>query len=87
MEVALIGIKIFGNNDGLGIGIRDEALAVIRDSLIQHSLDALHVALAESAGVKYFCTGDDKLLRRLKQIEGLRVKAMSPIELIQEVGV
>ncbi len=50
-------------------------------------LDALHVALAESAGVKYLCTCDDKLLRRLKQIEGLQVKAVSPIELIQEVGV
>lgn len=48
-------------------------------------LDALHVALAEAAGVEYFCTCDDQLLRRLKQIEGLKVKVLSPIALIEEV--
>jgi len=48
-------------------------------------LDALHLALAEAAKVDYFCTCDDRLLRKVKRIQGLKMKAVSPIELIQEL--
>jgi len=48
-------------------------------------LDALHLALAEAGAVDYFCTCDDRLRRRAKRIKGLKVKVVSPIELIQEV--
>jgi predicted nucleic acid-binding protein len=48
-------------------------------------LDAVHLACAESAAVDYFCTCDDRLLRRAKQTGGIKVKAVSPMELIQEV--
>ena len=48
-------------------------------------LDSLHLALAEAAGVDYFCTCDDRFLRRIKQIQGLPIKVGSPIELIQEI--
>ena len=46
---------------------------------------AKHLALAEAADVDFFCTCDDRLLRRIRQIQGLRVKAVSPVELIQEL--
>lgn len=48
-------------------------------------LDALHLAFAEAANAVYFCTCDDRLLRKADQIADLRVKAVSPIDLVQEI--
>jgi predicted nucleic acid-binding protein len=47
--------------------------------------DALHVASAEAAGADFLCTCDDRLLRRLRQLIGIKVKAVSPLELIEEL--
>jgi predicted nucleic acid-binding protein len=48
-------------------------------------LDALHLALAETGKVDYFCTCDDKLLRNAKRVEDLMVKVINPVDLIQEI--
>ena len=48
-------------------------------------LDALHLALAETSKAEYFCTCDDRLLRKAKQVADLRVKVVSLLELIQEI--
>ena len=48
-------------------------------------LDALHVASAEAAGADYFCTCDDPLLKRAKAVRGLKVKPVSPVELVGEI--
>jgi predicted nucleic acid-binding protein len=48
-------------------------------------LDALHLALAESAKADYFCTCDDKLLRNAMKINNLKVKIINPVELIREI--
>lgn len=48
-------------------------------------LDALHLALAEASKVDYFCTCDDHLARRAKRISDLRVKVISPLNLVQEI--
>lgn len=48
-------------------------------------LDALHLACAEVVGADYFCTCDDQFLRRIKRFQRLTVKAVSPVELIQEL--
>ncbi|MCS6831734.1 MAG: PIN domain-containing protein [bacterium] len=48
-------------------------------------LDALHLACAEVAHADYFCTCDDRLLRRTKQVHDLQVKTVSPVELVQEI--
>lgn len=45
------------------------------------ALDALHLALAEAAGEDYFCTCDDKFLKKAKAMTDLKTKAVSPIEL------
>ena len=50
-----------------------------------HPLDALHLAAAEVAAADYFCTCDDKLLRRARKIKDLQVKVLTPLELIQEI--
>ena len=46
-------------------------------------MDALHLAVAEKANVDYFCTCDDKFLRRAKAIPELRIVVVSPLELIE----
>lgn len=47
------------------------------------AMDALHLAVAEKAKVDYFCTCDDKFLRRAKTIPDLRTTIVSPLELIE----
>jgi len=48
-------------------------------------LDALHLALAEKGNVDYFCTSDDKLLKRAKRLRSLAVKVVAPLELAEEL--
>ena len=48
-------------------------------------LDALHLALAEEGKAEYFCTCDDQLLRKARPMADLRLKMVSPLELVQEI--
>jgi predicted nucleic acid-binding protein len=48
-------------------------------------LDALHLAAAVEAQADYFCTCDDRLLRRAQTADTLQTKVVSPLELIAEV--
>jgi len=50
-------------------------------------LDALHLAFASASEVDYFCTCDDKFLRKAKSLEGLKIKVVSPTELVMEVDI
>ena len=45
-------------------------------------LDALHLATAVEAGADYFCSCDDRLLKRAKGLETGSVQVVSPLELI-----
>lgn len=63
--------------------VKSRAAQLVRAGL--KPLDALHVAVAEAGEADYFCTCDDQLLRKAKRVEGLRVKAISPVELVQEI--
>jgi predicted nucleic acid-binding protein len=47
--------------------------------------DAMHLACAVQAGVDFFCTCDDRFLRRAKKADTGLTRAVSPLELIQEV--
>jgi hypothetical protein len=49
-------------------------------------LDALRVASAVVAGADYFCTCDDRLLKRARVTLSGQSKVVSPVELIAEVG-
>lgn len=46
------------------------------------AMDALHLAAAEGANADYFCTCDDRLLRRAKSFSDLHTTVVSPLELI-----
>ena len=48
-------------------------------------LDALHLALAEKARADYFCTCDDKLLKKAKLVCAPGLKVVSPLELLKEL--
>lgn len=45
-------------------------------------LDALHLASAVSAGAAFFCTTDDRLLRRSKGLDTNGTAVVSPLDLI-----
>lgn len=48
-------------------------------------MDALHLACAEAAHADYFCSCDDRLLRRARTIKNLRVRVVSLLELAEEI--
>jgi len=48
-------------------------------------VDALHLASAVEAKADYFCTCDDRLLKRAKAVDTGQTKVVSPLELITEV--
>mgnify|MGYP000014266054 CR=1 FL=1 len=47
--------------------------------------DAAHLACAEAIIADYFCTCDDKLLKKAKAIMNLKTKVISPLDLIKEL--
>lgn len=49
-------------------------------------LDALHLAAAVELEADYFCTCDDKFLRRAKTLDLPKTKIVTPLELILEIG-
>ncbi|MBI3958843.1 MAG: PIN domain-containing protein [Chloroflexi bacterium] len=49
-------------------------------------LDALHLASAEEAAADYFCTCDDRFLKRAKTIRDLKTLLVTPLELIEELN-
>lgn len=49
-------------------------------------LDALHLASAVEVQAEYFCTCDDRFLRRAKAADTHLTKVVSPLELVAEVG-
>lgn len=48
-------------------------------------MDALHLASANQAEVNYFCTSDDRFLKKAGSIERLKIKIVSPLKLVMEV--
>lgn len=48
--------------------------------------DALHLASAAARGADYFCTCDDRLLRRGRAAQTPPPKIVSPLELATELG-
>ena len=62
-----------------------ETLARMFESSGLKPLDALHLAFASASKVDYFCTCDDKFLKKDKRFDSLNTKVVSPTELVMEV--
>jgi predicted nucleic acid-binding protein len=66
----------------------DEQIAMRARVFVQHGIkatDALHLAAAKAAGANYFCTCDDRFLRRALTIGDLQTGVVSPLELIGKI--
>ncbi len=63
--------------------IKKRAKALIQTGI--KPVDALHLASAIAAGADYFCTCDDKFLKKAKQLKDNKTIAVSPLELIEEI--
>lgn len=50
------------------------------------AFDALHLAVAESASLDFFCTADDRLKRRSRKQPSVKLQVVSPLELFQELN-
>jgi len=48
-------------------------------------MDALHLACASQTKADYFCTCDDKLLKKSQRLRTLDTNVVSPLQLIAEV--
>jgi hypothetical protein len=64
-----------------------EALATRLEESGLKPLDALHLAFASASKVDYFCTCDDKFLKKAKSFSGLNIKVVSPTELVMELDI
>lgn len=47
--------------------------------------DSVHLASAEAAGADYFCTCDDRLLKKARSQTDLSVQIVSPLELVERI--
>lgn len=47
--------------------------------------DSVHLASAEGVHADYFCTCDDELMKKAKKIKDLKMKVVSPLELVKEI--
>jgi predicted nucleic acid-binding protein len=50
------------------------------------AFDALHLASAESSKADFFCTCDDRVLKKAGKQKDLRVRVVSPLQLAEEVS-
>ncbi len=64
-----------------------EALAMEFGGYGIKTFDALHLAFASFSKVDYFCTCDDKFLKKAKRLGGLNTKVVSPTELVMELDI
>jgi predicted nucleic acid-binding protein len=62
-----------------------ESLAESFEAIGIRPMDAVHLALASNAGVDFFATCDDHLLRKAKAVKKLGCKPVSVLALVLEV--
>ena len=67
----------------LADGIEVQAATFVKAGI--KPMDALHLATASWTKADYFCTCDDKLLKKSKKLKALDTNVVSPLQLIAEV--
>ena len=63
-----------------------ESLALSFEQQGVQAMDAIHLACASMAKADFFCTCDDKLLRKAQTLSGLECKTISLLGLVPEVS-
>jgi len=64
-----------------------EIIARNFENICLKTLDALHLAFASTSKIDYFCTFDDKFLKKVKNFDKLNTKVVSPTELVMELEI
>ena len=83
-EASLEILRIAGETIAVTSEIKERARELGQYGL--KTFDALHLASAEAAKADYFCTADDKFLKKAKTAQdNLRIKVVSPLELMEEI--
>jgi predicted nucleic acid-binding protein len=82
-EIALGVLQTAKSTIALDQEIKDRAAELVKDGV--KPLDALHLASAEKAQVDFFCTCDDKLIKKAKVLCESKLKIRSPIQLVEEI--
>lgn len=62
-----------------------EARALTLENRGFKAFDALHIASAEAGRVEYFCSCDDRLLKKARGQLDLMTKVVSPLELAKDL--
>lgn len=78
-ETAFGILKIARENIAVNKEIENRAQEFENDGI--KPIDALHLACAEIEKIDYFCTCDDKFLKKARTLIDLNLKIVSPIEL------
>jgi predicted nucleic acid-binding protein len=63
--------------------LQDRAGEIIKRGVMP--LDALHLSSAEAAKADFFCTCDDKPLKKAKPICEPKMQVVTPIQLLEEI--
>ena len=84
-EDALTILELAKENIELTTEIEALARKLLASGL--NPLDALHLASASTAKADYFCTCDDKFLKKARILKGLNTKVASPTELVMELDI
>lgn len=63
-----------------------ESLAIAFEHQGLSAIDALHLATASEAKLDFFCSCDDKLLRKASVITGLGCRVISLLNLVVEIS-
>jgi len=73
--------------EAVALTTKIESLARRFGALGLKPLDALHLAFASGSKVDYFCTCDDKVLKKAKNFDKINTKVVSPTELVMELDI
>ncbi|MEJ7590176.1 MAG: hypothetical protein WKF77_01370 [Planctomycetaceae bacterium] len=69
----------------INVGTRTSfVVAPIFETRAFKAFDALHIASAEVGHVDYFCSCDDRLVKRALGQQDLKVKVVSPLDLVKD---
>lgn len=75
-------LRLASESVKLNDSIEDEAGKLVKQGF--KPIDSLHLAFAFHARVNYFCSCDDKLLKKAKRLKS-KTTIVSPLELVAEV--
>ncbi len=82
-EYALAVLRLAEGHLTITADVEERANHLVKEGF--KPLDALHLALAEKGNVDYFCTSDDKLLKRAQRLRNFGVEVVTPVELTEEL--